>query len=133
MGELVNQGDLGTPREYGVEIHLFQDRAAIRDPLARDELETGEQLLGAGAAIGLDVGHCDIFAALLSLPTLFEHGECLASPGSRTQVDLETPTPRCHKAMLGRVSRSVSLPRSRGRVREGGLGGVAVFERHCAR
>src|SRR4029077_4885747 len=86
-----------------IEIHLFEDGATIREPLARDQLETGEELLGADATIGLDIGDDDILATLLLLSTFFEHGERLTRAGCRAQVDLETAARRCHKAMLGRV------------------------------
>ena len=98
MGELIDQGDLRAPRDDGVEIHLLEDRAAVRDLLARDQLEAAEELLGPGTAVGLDVGDGDILAALFSLSALFEHGKGLARPGCRAQVDLETAARRCrHK------------------------------------
>src|SRR5437870_2222699 len=106
MSELINESDLGTPLEDGVDIHFFEDGATVGDLLARDLLETGKQFLGAGTAIGLDVGDDDILAALLPLEALAEHCEGLSSPRRRAQVDLETPVRR-HHPMLG--GRSVAI------------------------
>ncbi len=111
MGELIDQGDLRRPRQDRIEIHFLEHGAAIGELLARDQIEAAEKLLGAGTAVGLDVGDDDIIAALLSLPPLAEHGERLSGSGRRAQVDLETPTRRCHKAIF---------PRGCGIVRERG-------------
>src|SRR4029077_5916477 len=97
MGELVNQGDLRTSLENGIEVHLLEHGAAVLDALARDQLEAGEELLGAGSSVSLDVGDGDILAALLSLPTLFEHGERLARARRRSQVDLQPPATPCRR------------------------------------
>src|ERR1700738_1904522 len=121
------------PSKDRVDVHFLDDCAAIGDALARDQLEAGEERLGPSAAIGLDVGDRDVLTALLSLTALLEHGERLAGPRRRAQIDLQLPaTRRCrldrrrrrtyarrrllHEAMLGR-----------------GLAGFSVVQRHVER
>ena len=57
MGELVDDGELRLAPEQRVEVHLGEDAAAIHLALPRQHLETAQQRLGLGPAVGLD--HAD--------------------------------------------------------------------------
>src|SRR5205807_10665912 len=90
MSELINECDRGTPREDRVDIHVFEDGAAVGDLLARDLIQAGKQFLGAPTPIGLDMGDDDVLAALLALAAFAEHGERLSGSRRRAQIDLDT-------------------------------------------
>ncbi len=64
VGELVDQHDLRTPRDDGVEVHLLERAALVLDVPARDDLEPLQQSLGLLAAVGLDHADDDVVAVL---------------------------------------------------------------------
>ncbi len=87
--ELVDQHQLGTARQDGVEIHLVERAALVVDAPARDGREPDDQRLGLAPSMRLDDADGDIDAlAPLGLRRL-QHLEGLADAGRRPQEDLQ--------------------------------------------
>ena len=96
MGELIDQGELGPPAQHRVEVHLLKVAAAVLDPLAGDDLEPADHVLGQPPAVTLDEADDDVGTPPLAPVTLAEHGVGLADPRGRAQVDPEV-TGRLHR------------------------------------
>ena len=80
--ELVDERDLGTPREDRVDVHLLERRAAVLDRPARDDLEVADLLGRLRAAVRLDEADHDVRAALGAPAALVQHRERLADAGA---------------------------------------------------
>ena len=91
VGHLVDQGDLRVAGQHGVEVHLLEVRPAVDHRLARDDLQAVEQHSGVRAPVGLGVGDHHVGAAFRPAMALAEHGEGLADPRGRAEVDPEIP------------------------------------------
>src|SRR5690242_8551486 len=87
MGELVDERDLGMPREQAVDVHLLELTAAVDDQLARQDLQVADLLDGAPPAVGLDEADDDIGATVVPAATLVEHRERLADAGRGAEID----------------------------------------------
>ena len=86
--ELVDERDLGLAGEDRVDVHLLERHVAVGELPAGDDLEVVQLGRGVGATVRLDEADHDVGrAALVPAPALVEHGERLAHPGSRPQVD----------------------------------------------
>ena len=94
--ELVDERHLGRPSDDRVDVHLLERRPAMHDRAPRHDLEVGDLLGGARAAVGLDVADHDVGAALTPTPALAEHREGLAHARREPDVDaqLASPAPR---------------------------------------
>ena len=60
MRQLVDEHDLRLARQDRVGVHLLDDHPAVRDALARDDLEIADLRLGLGAAVRLDEAGDDV-------------------------------------------------------------------------
>ena len=60
MGQFVDENESGSPLQHGLEVHLFQPRAAILDLLAWDQLQAAQQQFGVASAVSLNVTNDDI-------------------------------------------------------------------------
>ena len=89
MRELVDECELRRARQNRVEIHLLEALAAVLDDLARNHFEVTQLRSGEGSTMRLDECDDDVRAALQTAPALVEHGEGLADPRRRTDVDPE--------------------------------------------
>ncbi len=87
--ELVDQHDRGTARQDGVEVHLVERLLAVLDGPLGDDLETLEERLGLGSAMGLDHPDDDVDALALPLTRRLEHGVGLADPGGGPHEDAQ--------------------------------------------
>ena len=92
MGELVDQHDLGMPREDGVEVHLVEPGVAADGP-PRHDLELRDELGGLRAAVRLDETDHHVGAALLATAGLAEHGVGLADARGHPEVDAQLAPP----------------------------------------
>ena len=91
MGEFIDEHQLGAPLEDGIEIHLLQIMALIRDPPSRYDLQALEQGLGLLAPMGLDHSDYDVDFLVLLGPGGLQHLIGLADPGCRAEKDLQPP------------------------------------------
>ncbi|MGY3342816.1 hypothetical protein ACVWYK_001585 [Bradyrhizobium sp. USDA 4470] len=89
VGELVDQCDLRSPLDHGIEVHFLHDLAAIVEPLARDHLEPANQRLSLGPAMGLDKADHDIDAGLAPGMGALQHLVGLADTGGGADEDLQ--------------------------------------------
>ncbi len=86
MGQLVDQYDVGTPSQDGVDVHLVEVDIAVVDLAQRQDLEVAELLRGSRPPVGLDDADDDVRAPLVASATLVEHRERLADAWGRTQI-----------------------------------------------
>ncbi len=89
--QLVDECDLRSAGEHGVEIHLLEGGAAVGDPGARHDLKTLDQLGGVLASVGLHEAHHHVGAPLGSPVALTEHVVGLAHAGGVAEIDPELP------------------------------------------
>ena len=73
--------------QYGIDVHLFEGRAAVFEAGAGDDRQVGDLGRGAGPPVCLDVPDHHIGAPLAAPPALIEHGEGLPHPRGRPEVD----------------------------------------------
>jgi len=90
MRQLVDQRHFRMSEKHGIEVHFFEDDAAILDVPARYDFEAGHVLLGDGTAVGFDDADDHVRASLSSPLTFVEHSDGLADTGGRAQVDAES-------------------------------------------
>ena len=93
VGELVDEYQLRSSPQDGVDVHLVERRVAVLECAPWDDLEVTDLLGGARAAVGLDEADDDIGASLVAAPALVEHGERLADAGSSAEVDAQHTAP----------------------------------------
>ena len=91
MSEFIDEHQLGAALEDGIEIHLLQIMAFIRDPPSRYDLQALEQCLGFLAPMGLDHADHDVDLFMLLGPGGLQHLIGLADPGCRAEKDLQPP------------------------------------------
>ena len=101
--ELVDEGDLGLPREDRVDVHLLERRPAVLDRLARDDLEVADLRRGLRPAVRLDVADDDVFAVLAAAPSLVEHGVRLPDACRGAEVDPKLASGHGEKATPARA------------------------------
>ena len=89
VGQLVDQDDLGPPRQHRLDVDFGVPGALVLDDDRRDHLDTGELLGGVAAAVRLDHRGHDIGAAAHPALRLAEHRVRLADAGRGTQVDAQ--------------------------------------------
>ena len=124
--ELVDQRDLRSASQDGVDVHLGERGAPVGERPPRDDLETVDHLGGVPAAVGLDEPDHDVGPALGAAVALAEHGVGLADAGCCAEVDPESsagahgsvcrPRPASSRARLSsstltRVRRGTRAPR----------------------
>ncbi len=63
VGQFIDENEIGPSPQNRFEVHLFQPRAAIFNPAARDDLQPVQQQFGLLPAVGFDVAddHIDTF------------------------------------------------------------------------
>ena len=62
VGELVDEHDIGSPRDHAIEVHLLDGRAAVLDAAAGHDLEVADLGGRVLAAVGLDHADDDVGA-----------------------------------------------------------------------
>ena len=82
VGQLVDEGDGGVAGEDGVDVHLLELGLAVLHGPARNDLEIAELLLGARAAVRLDVAHDDVGAAVVTALPSLSIANVLPTPGA---------------------------------------------------
>ena len=87
VGELVDQYDVGSAGEHRVDVQLGQLHPAVGHGPPGQDLQPLDQGGGLGPVVGLDQPDGDVGAPLGAAVRLAEHGEGLADPGRRAQVD----------------------------------------------
>ncbi len=103
--KLVDQHQLGTARQDGVEVHLLERAALVVDAPARDELEPGDQRFGLAPSMRLDDTDGDIGALAPLGLRRFQHLEGLADPGRRAQEDLQLAAALARNGLEQRLGR----------------------------
>ncbi len=82
--ELIDQGDLRSPGNDGVEVHLLQPLALVFDPLSRHGLQALKERLRLLPAMRLHDTDDDIVAVALARASCLQHRIGLADAGCRT-------------------------------------------------
>ena len=134
VGEFIDQHELGLARQHGIEVHLLEPGALVRDAAARDDLEPVEERLGFRSAVRLDHADHDVDAVLPLGLGGFQHLVGLAHAGRGPEEDLEPARGRVPPGALPRAapparvsggalrSAIASSPRSSGRRADPGPG-----------
>jgi len=91
MRELVDQRDLRLAGEHRVGVHLLERGAAVRQLLARDDLEPVEQRRGLLPRVRLSERDDDIRPALAAAVPLAKHGVRLPHTRGGAQVNPQLP------------------------------------------
>ena len=106
MGELVDEGDLGTTGDDGIEIHLLEPLALVFEAAARDDFEALQQRFGLLAAVGFDHADDDVVAVFFSGVRLLQHLVGFAdAPAPRRRRSCSLPTrPSSRRAASSRAS-----------------------------
>ena len=89
MGKFVDKGDLRSPRDQRIEVHLLQRLLLVGEPPARQHFEALQQRFGFRPAMGLDHADNDIDASFLPGMGALQHFVGLADAGRGTDEDLE--------------------------------------------
>ena len=111
--ELVHERHLGPARQHGVDVHLVERRAAVGQAPAGHHLQALDLRGGVRPAVRLHEGHDDVGAPLGAPVALAEHGEGLAHPGSRAEVDPQLAAAAANRlGQAARVIRFVHRSRS---------------------
>jgi hypothetical protein len=87
VGELVDQDDLRTPSQDGIEVHFLEPLPLILDAPARNDLQSLQQRFGLPAAVGFDDAHDDVVAVFLPGAGLLQHLVGLADAGCGAHED----------------------------------------------
>src|SRR5450759_4775188 len=87
--QFVHQSDPRVPRENGVDVHLFEERALVLDRFARYCFQIRDQVTHRFAAVSFDYYDHHIFAAGVPADRLGQHGVGLAHAGSISEKELE--------------------------------------------
>ena len=91
MSEFIDEHQLGSALEDGIEIHLLQIMALISNPPSRYDLQALEQGLGLLASMGLNHPDHDVDLLMLLGPGGLQHLISLADSGCRAEKDLQPP------------------------------------------
>ena len=89
--ELVDQRDLRLAGEHRVGVHLLERAAAVRQLLARDDLESVEQRRGLRPRVRLSERDDHVRPALAAAVTLTKHGVRLPHTRGCAQVNPQLP------------------------------------------
>ena len=95
MGQLIDQCDVRTPGNDGIEIHLFQRLAQIVDAPPGDDFQISNLSRRFGSSVDFDVSNDDIFAAIPQAASLVEHPPRLADSGRRSEDDVQRSPSTC--------------------------------------
>ena len=88
VGEFVDDNGVGMAGDDGVDVHLLQVDATIRDNALRDDFEVADAGLGFGTAVGFNKADDDIDGLLVDHAIgVVDHVIGFADAGSRTDVD----------------------------------------------
>ncbi len=108
--KLIDQCNLRIALQQRVDVHLFERRAAILDPLPGNDLEIAELRGRVHPPVRLDEAHDHVRAPGVTALALVEHREGLPDAGSGSEVDAELPA--SHRFSLrsqGSVQRNIEL------------------------
>ena len=94
VGELVDEREVRSAGDQGVEVHLLEPLASVLNGPARNDFEAVQQGLGLFAAVGLHHANDDVRAILCSGPRLLQHLIGLADARSGAEEDLQ-PSGTC--------------------------------------
>ncbi len=92
VSELIDDENGGMPFQCGVEIKLAAYDAAIGDRQEGQLLQTFEQPLGVGPAVGLDIPDHDVSSTRPHIVCGLEHGVGLAHTGGGTKKNAQAST-----------------------------------------
>ena len=122
--EFVDQGDVGMPRDHGIQVHFGELDAAMLDGHPRNDLQTGEHRRRGVAVVGFHDRDDHVFAQIPKPAALFEHRVRLTDTGRRTEqhpqaaagghAALPYPFPlgsSCARAMFSWSTLTVGSPR----------------------
>ena len=101
MGQFVDEGDAGMAGDEGVQVHLVEQAALVRDRPARDQLEAFDEGLGFGAAVGLDDAGHDVHPVPQLGAGRGQHLVGLAHARGGAEEDLEEAAPATLAASFG--------------------------------
>ncbi len=93
VGELVHQDQGGAARQRAVQIELAQARSTILHAPRRQRLEPGQQRVGLGALVRLDVADDHVAAVGALVARDLEHRVRLADAGGGAEEDLQLAAP----------------------------------------
>ena len=89
VGQLVDQGHLGSAGQDGVQVHLGERRPAVLDHAAGHHLQALDQRRGVLPAVGLHEADHHVGPAASAPVALGEHGVGLAHARGRAHVDAQ--------------------------------------------
>ena len=92
MGEFIDQRELRTTRDQGVEVHLLDRLIPIHDAFAWDDFKPVQQRFGFRPSVGLDDADDHIDAGLAPCMSALQHLVGLADAGRGADEDLQTPS-----------------------------------------
>ncbi len=87
VGQLVHENDGGGPAEDGVHVEFTGLQAAVVDQAARYDLQVADLGDRLRPVVGLDQSDDHVGPPLGPPASLIEHGEGLADPGCRPEID----------------------------------------------
>src|ERR1019366_2600517 len=100
----------GPAGEHGVEVHLLEERAAVRQVGPRYDLQPVKEHRRVRPRVGLHERHDHVGPALETPGTFAEHGEGLADPGGGAEIDPElSPLLLAHGLLVRENSCSVAV------------------------
>ena len=119
VSKLVDQHDLGSACNDGVEVHFLEPLAFVFNTAARDRLQTLKQRLGFASSMRLDYADDDVVAVALAGLGLLQHFVSLSDAGRG--ADKNSELARAAFFAAGRFEQSF---------RRGPMIGIAALIRH---
>jgi hypothetical protein len=98
VGQLVNECDLGSAGQNGLDVHFGERGTSVLERLAGHHLQIPDQLLGVLSSVSLDEADHHIGATTAAPMRLLEHGKGLAHARRGPQIDPKLST--CHRQIL---------------------------------
>ena len=126
--KLVDDAELRLPRENGLDVHFFEDDAAVLDSAPRDDGQILQPRFGVGAAVRLDEAHDDVDAFATEGMGVFDHRIGLANAGGGTDVDAKARTLCCLQLRQRLLAGHPSGIRHQLIVARGRHGAAALYE-----
>ena len=92
MRQLIDDRDLRTAGQHGVDIHLGERGLAVLGSAPGHDLKTGQGRGGLRPAVHLDETDDHVGAPVQTAVRLVEHRERFADPGRGTKIDAQPPS-----------------------------------------
>src|SRR5216683_2338657 len=89
MREFIDDGELRLARDDGVDVHLFEGHAAVRNLAKRDKFEVADTGGGFGPAVRLDETEHDVVSLFTELTSFFEHAVGFPYTCRAAEIDFE--------------------------------------------